>query len=89
VNEDSFERWHRPIAFFDPMSSGSPYVTFRRWKGQLPFDEIAWSRLRKDGSQEEKNMRSMDLVSESAFQEAVRLAIKAHETFDDIFNLNT
>ena len=74
-------------AFFDPYPPGTALnVTFRRWKGVLPFDAILRERLGQDRAQ--KRMQSIDLVPEPDFREAVRLATRARETFTARFDVS-
>ena len=86
LTQESFERGHEAMLFFDPMPLDSPLnVSFRQWKNQLPFDAATWTRLRPDRAQ--PNMRVLDLTPEVNMREAIRLARLARDAFSDSFDL--
>lgn len=85
VSEDSFNRLHMPVCFVDPAPRGRPpRVSFRRWKGVLPFPQHEWDRLECDRLQ--VNMVTEGL-GEASFAHAVDLARQAQRTFSQAFNL--
>jgi len=87
ISEDSFDKGHAPIMFFDPMPSPSPLkISFRSWKSVLPFDESEWDNL-DGGDRLQKKMRIIELTSDKKLARAIKLSKIARQTFEELFDL--
>lgn len=88
ISECSFDNGHAPLLYFDPFPRGRPLkISFRKWKGILPFSENDWSNL--DGPDRlQRGMRVLKLDSMDKEERGVSLAIKARRTFSNVFDLS-
>ncbi len=93
ISKGSFDLGHSAILHIDPNPPHTLLeVSFRRWKGILPFDAVNWDSLRIDRAQ--KNMRSLAISQlnqnalGSQLQKAISLATTARDTFSEFFDLS-
>ncbi len=88
ASEDSFDKGHDALIYFDPMPHNTPLkLSFRLWKGVLPFDREKWQAL--DGQDRlQKNMRVLELTSQMKIEQAIDLATQTLITFHQHFDFS-
>lgn len=88
ISQDSFEKGHDSLLFFDPILNNKPLnISFRKWKGSLPFSTEEWKSL--DGIDHmQKNMRIIYLTPKIKLERAVLLSKLAKENFSNEFDLS-
>ena len=84
LSEASFERGHAALAYIDLMNPGQdPQVSFRKWKGELPFTQAQWDALDQDTMQ--RTMKVEELADDT-MSRALALAASAKATFSEVFD---